>query len=97
MSMPSTTISSSLLLPTDPTIALTDLATNLTSNILNSIVENVTTTSDYYSEYDSLPSLPPNGMTEEEFFASLPVFDMFPLSFPTNSHVVLYAMVRNCK
>uniref|UniRef100_A0AC35FTB7 Uncharacterized protein n=1 Tax=Panagrolaimus sp. PS1159 TaxID=55785 RepID=A0AC35FTB7_9BILA len=78
-----------------------DFTTNLTETILNSFIENVTTsvisttTPDYYSEYDSATSeLPLGGMTEEEFFASLPVFDMFPLSFPTNSHVVLYAMVR---
>ena len=74
-----------------------DLLMNATTNYLNTSIENSTTSSDYYSEYDSLPSeLPLAGMTEDEFFASLPVFDMFPLSFPTNGHVVLYAMVRHC-
>ncbi|KAI1730579.1 7 transmembrane receptor (rhodopsin family) domain-containing protein [Ditylenchus destructor] len=32
-------------------------------------------------------------MSEEEFFASLPVFDMFPLSNGDDNHVVLYALL----
>jgi hypothetical protein len=32
-------------------------------------------------------------ISEEEFFASLPVFDMFPLSNGDENHVILYALV----
>uniref|UniRef100_A0A7E4USI8 G_PROTEIN_RECEP_F1_2 domain-containing protein n=1 Tax=Panagrellus redivivus TaxID=6233 RepID=A0A7E4USI8_PANRE len=36
---------------------------------------------------------PISNMTEQEFFDSLEVFDMLPLSFPSNNHVVVYAML----
>lgn len=46
-----------------------------------------------FRDSDADDNTPWGNMTESEFFASLPVYDMFPLSNWENNHVVLYALV----
>ena len=44
-------------------------------------------------DYDAMPvELPPH-LSTEEFLASIPVIDVFPLSTTHNNSVILYSMV----